>query len=121
MHITKEIYARTLNGLDHSKRIYFYEVFAHNLTVSIRAVWSDTDITDGEKVAGMKEINEILHRITAKISAERRQTQKLNEEDIYAMLLSVPDYKANPKGHIGAALKSTFKTLGIEIPNNTFQ
>jgi len=36
-------------------------------------------------------------------------------------LRSVPDSKANPEGHIDAALKSTFKTFGIELPNKSVE
>ncbi len=117
MPLTKESYARILNEIDLSMKIHFYEMFAHNLTVSIRAIWSDPKTSDKEKITGMKEVNEVLHRIIAKISTERRQTHEWKEEDIFSMLKSVPDSKANSKGHVCAALKSTFQSLEFQILN----
>lgn len=117
MPFTKESYAQKLSNFDRSTKIHFYEVFVHNPTVSIRAIWSDPETSDAEKVAGVKEINEILHRIIMKISTERRKTHEWKDEDIFSILCSVNDMRADPKGHIGAALKSTCNAFGIEIPN----
>jgi hypothetical protein len=39
------------------------------------------------------------------------------DEDIFSILCSVNDMRADPKGYIGAALKSTCNDFGIEIPN----
>lgn len=54
-----------------SKRtlIRFYEISAHNLTISIRATWSDEELSDSQKVERMKWINEIMQRVVLKSAA----------------------------------------------------
>jgi hypothetical protein len=37
-------------NLPDERRLHFYEVLAHNLTVAIRCIWSDDSIDDHEKV-----------------------------------------------------------------------
>lgn len=49
------------------QRRHFDEVLAHNLTVANRVVWSDETASAAEKVERMKWINELLHRVTAKV------------------------------------------------------
>ncbi len=68
-------------ALNEQRRLHFYEVLAHNLTVSIRSVWSNKDITDTEKVDRIKWINEILHRVTAKVWVLRLHTHEWSETD----------------------------------------
>ena len=48
-----------IGALSEEERIRFYEILAHNLTVSVRAIWSDEQLTDGERVERMKWINEM--------------------------------------------------------------
>ena len=61
-----------ISALSDEHRLRFYETLAHNLTVSVRAVWSDDSKSDTEKVNAIRCINEILHRITSKIAVTRR-------------------------------------------------
>jgi hypothetical protein len=48
--------------LSEEQRLHFYEVLAHNLTVAVRGVWSDSETSDAEKVERMKWVNEVLSR-----------------------------------------------------------
>lgn len=97
-----------LSKLDSDERIQFYEILAHNLTVSIRGVWSDPDISDSEKVEGMKWINEILHRIISKISCLRKNTNKWTDEMSWQNIQHWASQNKNAAGHIGAALNITY-------------
>lgn len=75
--------------------IRFYEVLEHNLTVSVRAVWSDESLTDAQKVERMKWLNEIMHRITMKTAALRMNRNDRSEADTWNMiqdyLMTCPD------------------------------
>lgn len=72
--------------LTEEQRLTFYEVLAHDLTVAIRRVWSDELITDAEKVERIKWVNEILHRVTAKVRVLRIKSHEWTEEDFGLMI-----------------------------------
>ena len=61
VQITRKNYADFLAQLDQGAKVSFYELFAHNLTVICRDVWSDEMLDLHQKVTQMKWINEILH------------------------------------------------------------
>ena len=75
-----------VGSLSDEDRLVFYECLAHLLTVAIRGVWSDDRLTDLEKVTQIKWMNEIQHRVTAKIPAIRRKTHEWSEEDFGSMV-----------------------------------
>lgn len=57
-------YLEKIEALNAKQRVYFYELFAHFLTVSLRGVLFTEGIADPERVARAKWLNEIAHRIT---------------------------------------------------------
>jgi hypothetical protein len=63
--------AEAVASLDDGGRRRFYETLAHNLTVCARAIWSDEQLSDAEKVEQMKWLNEIQHRVTGKLRASQ--------------------------------------------------
>ena len=74
-------FAEQIGKLSEEQRLAFYEALAHNLTVSIRGIWSDGSISDAEKVDRIKWVNEILHSVTAKVRVLRLKTHEWTEED----------------------------------------
>jgi hypothetical protein len=101
-------YPKEIGELSAEQRLTFYETFAHNLTISLRSVWSDDELTDAEKVDRMKWINEIMHRITAKISITRQNEHEWTEQDLWEM---IKDYAAqNPgiRGEVGNAILHSY-------------
>ena len=60
-----------IGGLNDEQRMRFYENLAHNLTVSVRGVWSDEHLTDSKKVECLKWLNEIMHRVVMKAALLR--------------------------------------------------
>jgi hypothetical protein len=75
-----------METLSDEKKLHFYELFAHNMTVVIRGLWSDEDIGDSEKVERMKWANEVLHQIAAKAWVLRLKTRDWSESDFGKML-----------------------------------
>jgi hypothetical protein len=60
-------YTEKIEALNPTQRLYFYELFAHFLTVYMRGVLFSEGIVDSERVERAKWLNEIAHRITYKI------------------------------------------------------
>lgn len=74
-------FPKLIGQLSDEERIRFYEILAHNLTVTVRGVWSDEKLTDHEKVERLKWINEILHRVTMKAAYLRMNRNLFSEID----------------------------------------
>ncbi len=74
-------YAAKISGLSHDARLRFYEALAHDLTVAARGVWSSETLTDTEKVQRLRYLNEIQHRVTAKIAKTRLTPDEWPEEE----------------------------------------
>jgi hypothetical protein len=84
---------------------------AHNLTAGIRGIWSDEQIGDAEKVDRMKGVNELLHRVTAKVYVLRLQTPVWIEADFESLILG---YIASPPGiaeEVGKAVRRSHQTV----------
>ncbi|HEX2150263.1 MAG TPA: hypothetical protein VHI31_08855 [Actinomycetota bacterium] len=52
-----------LAAVDESARRRVYELLWLELTIVGRAVWSDSELNDQEKLEGLKWLNEIQHRV----------------------------------------------------------
>ena len=74
-------FPKLIGELSEEQRIRFYEILAHNLTVSVRGIWSNEQLTDGEKIERLKWINEILHRVVMKSAYLRMGRNEWSETD----------------------------------------
>ncbi len=92
---------------DKEKRITYWETLAHNLTVSCRGIWSDDEYSDFEKFEGMKYLNEVLHRVTARIAVERKDLHEWTEEDMFKNTQSWASQAPKTLGHIAWPLKAS--------------
>lgn len=101
-----------VESLDYKERLTYWETLAHNLTVSCRGVWSDDHYTDSEKVEGMKSINEVLHRVTARIFVDRKKTQEWTDTDLFLCIRSWASKSPRTKGHIAWALTASLPRKG---------
>jgi hypothetical protein len=79
-------YVAQVGALSPEDLLRFHELLAHNLTVSVRGVWSDEALTDSEKVERMKWLNEIMHQITSKTAALRRNCYDYTEADTWKVM-----------------------------------
>jgi len=52
-----------LDALDSQRRRLVYERLWYELTIAGRALWSDPDLGDAQKLEGLKWLNEIQHRV----------------------------------------------------------
>jgi hypothetical protein len=78
---------KELKALTSEQRLHFFERLAHDLTITMRAAWSEPTLGVEDKVEAMKAINECLHRVTARISVERLKIHEWSDEDFVGLLM----------------------------------
>ncbi len=99
--------------LDSEAHLTYWEKLAHNLTISCRGIWSNDKYTDVEKIEGMKYVNEVLHRVTARITVERKHLHEWTDEDMFKTIASWASEAPKTKGKIVWALRTSLpKTRG---------
>jgi len=76
-------FPKLIGELSDEERIKFYEILAHNLTVSVRGIWSDDHLTDRDRVERMKWVNEIMHRVVMKSAKLRMGQNEYTEDDFW--------------------------------------
>src|SRR5690242_15321737 len=79
-------YPEAINALSPEQKLHFYELLAHNLTVTNRAIFNAQDLPDAEKLNRLKLINEIQHRVTSKIYVTRLNLHEWTETDAWQMI-----------------------------------
>ena len=99
-----------IGALSDEERISFYEILAHNLTVAVRGVWSDEDLTDSQKLECLKWINEIMHRVVMKASYLRLQKNKYSETDSWEDIKHWISVYPEIDSHVEWALKFSYKS-----------
>ncbi len=104
-------FAEYMSRLTADQRLHFYEVLAHNLTVAVRGIWSDSGIGDPEKIERMKWINEVLHRVTAKVYVLRLKTHEWTETDFEDMLLGYVQSHPGIASGIGWAVRHSYRIV----------
>ena len=103
-------YPNLIGALNDEERISFYEILAHNLTVSVRGIWSDEHLTDSQKLEGLKHVNEIMHRVVMKAAYLRVQKNKWSENDSWVDIKSWVSLCPEIDEPVEWALKFSYKT-----------
>jgi hypothetical protein len=99
-------YEEAVAAFDCGRRRWFYEALAHNLTVCVRGVWSDEQLSDAQKVEQMKWLNEIQHRVTGNLRASELWPDL---EFFEGVLRARIDHCPPLRGHIGWAVKQSYE------------
>lgn len=77
-------FSESIGALNSRQKTYFYQLFAHFLTVPMRGVLFFEGIPDDERVERAKWLNEIAHRITYKNFLQHRNPQtKWTDEEVW--------------------------------------
>jgi hypothetical protein len=101
-----------LRRLSAEQRLHFFELLAHNLTVAARGAWSEAGLTAQEQVESLKQINECLHRVTARIRVERLNTHEWKDEDFVSLLLEMDEQlHLRLRGSIAHAFERSYATV----------
>lgn len=101
-------YSTMIAALTVDQRLHFYELFAHNLTVSIRAISSDESASDAEKVERIKRVNEIMHRVTSRVYVLRLGMHEWSEEDTRKMIEGYVATDKVTEREVAAAIKLSY-------------
>ncbi len=104
-------FAEQMVKLTEEQRLHYYEVLAQNLTIGIRGIWSDEQTDDAEKVDRMKWVNEILHRVTAKVYVLRLKTHVWTEEDFESLILECIASNPGIAEEVGKAVRRSYQTV----------
>ncbi len=112
-------FAEYMAMLSDEQRLHFYEVLAHNLTVSIRGIWSDEQLDDAEKVDRMKWLNEILHSVTAKVYVLRLKTHEWTEEDFERLILESVGAHPGIAHEVGWAVRFSYRAISNGVDQST--
>ena len=99
-----------IDGLNDEERIRFYEILAHNLTVSVRGVWSDEHLTDSKKVECLKWLNEIMHRVVMKAALLRVNKNQYSESDSWEDIKHWVSFSPEIDAPVGWALKTSYES-----------
>ncbi len=89
----------------------FYEIFAHNITISIRSIWNNPDASDTKKVEELKWVNEIMHRVTSKIRVERLQLHSWPENEFIQMVSGYIKQCPSIGGDVAWSINSAFECV----------
>ena len=103
-------YIKLIGELSDEERLKFYEYLAHNLTVSVRAIWSDEGLTDGEKVESLKWLNEIMHRVTMKSALLRTHKNTFSESDSWEDIKHWVSFSPEIVEPVEWALKTSYES-----------
>ena len=80
-------YTEKIRALTPEQRVYFYQLFAHFLTVAMRGILFFEGIPDNERVERAKWLNEIAHRITYKVFLQNKNPQaKWTDAEVWEMI-----------------------------------
>jgi hypothetical protein len=112
-------YIDKIGSMSPDKQLHFYELLAHNLTISIRGIWSEPDLGDSEKLDRIYLINEILHRVTSKVYTLRLKLHEWTELDSWEMIESYMAHKREIEKDVMAAINFSYKSAIREETEET--
>lgn len=103
-------YPKLISNLNNEECLRFYEILPHNLTVSVRAIWSDDNLFDAHKVESMKWLNEIMHGIVQKSAALRLGHTGFSEEASWDTINHWVRQGPMISDHVGWAIKNSYES-----------
>jgi len=103
-------YPQLIGKLSDEERLRFYEILAHNLTVSVRGIWSEDNLSDAQKVECMKWLNEIMHGVVQKSAALRLGRNGFSEEDSWETIKHWVSLNPMLDEHVGRAIKASYES-----------
>jgi hypothetical protein len=109
-------FARDVSALDAEQRLRFYEVLAYELTIAVRSVWSDPLLGESDKVKAMKNLNELLHRVTSKVWVERLKTHHRTEGDFGSLVEEIAGCELSAVQ--GLVMQAVHRAYATVTPNH---
>jgi NifB/MoaA-like Fe-S oxidoreductase len=79
--------------------------------MAARVIWSNQELTDSEKVEQLKWLNEIQHRVTAKIRVERMEIHPWSESEFCEMITENVKKCVAISSGVGWAISGAYEQL----------
>ena len=102
-------YPQLITNLSEDERIRFYELLANNLTVNVRGIWSDENLSDAQKVECMRWLNEIMHEVVQKSAALRSRRHSYSEEESWESIKHCVSQSPAIVGSVEWAIKASYE------------
>lgn len=102
-------YPNLVGGLGDEERLRFDEILSSNLTVTVRAIWSDENLSDAEKVEGMRWVNEIMHQVLQKSAALRSGWNNRSEAETWESVKFYVSLCPHISDGVGRAVKVSYE------------
>jgi len=99
---------KDLNLVD---RKTFYQILSHNITISIRGIWSDKEKNDDEKVESLVLANEIMHRVTKAVLVLERNEREWDDDLCGRMIEDYIEKDVGLRQEIAWSIESSYKNL----------
>jgi len=105
--IAIENYSQLIDALSEAQKLRFYEAFAFELTIASR-LWSDPNLDNTDIIDQLKWINEIQHRVIAKIRNIRSSTDSWSEEQMISMVSGYVKQNLGIRSAVAYAIKNGY-------------
>ena|SRR5688572_24740263 len=102
-------YPQLVANLSKEERIRFYELLANNLTVNVRSIWSDENLSDAQKVDCMRWLNEIMQGVVQKSAALRSGRHSYSDEECWESINHCLLQSPAIDEHVEWAIKASYE------------
>lgn len=109
METTLSRFGKPVAELSPEQRVLFYELFAHELAIGFRNIWTNKELSLQEQIEQMKWINEIMHRVVRKITYEREQTHKWLDTDMENLVAGAIKQQPGIRTIVNRAINASYK------------
>lgn len=102
-------YVESIEALDSDQKVYFYQLFAHFLTVSMRGILFLEGVEDAERIERAKWLNEIAHRITYKVFYLQKKSSAVPDGEIWEMIEQNSAKHPKTSQDVNSAIELSYK------------
>jgi hypothetical protein len=106
---TLEKFRDKLQSFSANEKLWFLSVLAHNITVSVRATLTESQID----VSKLYALNQIQHQVTSRLTSLLEQSDEW-DENTFAETLFDYALDGNCTGELDFAVQQTLKTNKVE-------
>lgn len=100
-----------VTALETPGKINFYNRLGLNLTLCIRSIWSDFNLSDAEKVDAIRVVNEVSHQLLKWINRLLRDDKHFNDQDCFSDISNFARENKRSGDEIGAACFASYRYM----------
>jgi hypothetical protein len=80
-----------------------------NLTIGIRSIWSDSTLTDNEKVEAIRVVNEVSHQVFNWMNRLKKKKEAFYDQHCFSDISNLAKQNKRAAGEISQALRSCYQ------------